>query len=373
MRLITIAIHTYDHALSVKSLLEAEGIDVVLQNVNLEQPEVSSGVRVRISEDDLPLALRIIENPDLFSGAHNVTADNSQALSHDIIVPVDFSDYSYLAARIAIRIAAAHKVDITFLHAYIDPHISSNVQLSDNLTYEIAAADAVEQLVNTANSEIMHFQQRLKEEMKSGMLPVVRFRHVIAEGVPEDAIIAYAKDHPPFLVVMGTRSASTKEKDMIGSVTAEVLDESRFSVLAIPENIDIDFNSTPRNILFFSNLDQEDILAMDTLYRYFSYAHSRVTIVHIPTRHRFTDKNAGPAALALSEYCSKKFEQYTFENIPVSPKNAITELEKLQKERSFDLIVVPNRRKNVLTRMFNPGIAHRLLFHADIPMLVIPV
>lgn len=369
MRLITVAIHTYDHALAVKSLLEAEGINVVLQNVNLEQPEVSSGVRLRIAEDDLPLALRIIENPELFSNGHAVAKDES----HNIIVPVDFSDYSYLAACIAVRIAAAHKVDITFFHAYIDPHVSSNVQLSDNLTYEIASADAVEQLISDAREEMGRFQRRIREEMKSGSLPVVKFNHVIAEGVPEDAIIAYAKDKPPFLVVMGTRSASAKEKDMIGSVTAEVLDESRFSVLTIPENINLDFNSSPRNILFFSNLDQEDILAMDTLYRYFSYARSRVTIVHIPTRHRFTDKGAGPAALALSEYCSKKFEHYTFENIPISPKNAINELEKLQKDRDFDLIVVPNRRKNVLTRMFNPGIAHRLLFHADIPMLVIPV
>ncbi|MDE6288412.1 MAG: universal stress protein, partial [Muribaculaceae bacterium] len=81
----------------------------------------------------------------------------------------------------------------------------------------------------------------------------------------------------------------------------------------------------------------------------------------------------GRAALALSDYCSKKFSHYTFENVPLTPRSAVEELEKLQSERKFDLIVVPNRRRNVLTRMFNPGIANRLLFHADIPMLVIPV
>lgn len=373
MRLITVAIHTYDRALAIKSLLEAEGINVVLQNVNLEQPEVASGVRLRIAENDLPLALRIIENPELFSGTHNAISAHQQATSHNIIVPIDFSEYSYLAAKIAINIASIHKVNITFFHAYIDPHISSNLQLSDNLTYEIATADAVEQLIDSANGEMSKFERRIKDEMKNGSLPVVRFSHVISEGVPEDAIIAYAKDHTPFLVIMGTRSASTKEKDMIGSVTAEILDESRFSVLTIPENLKVDFKSIPKNILFFSNLDQEDILAMDTLYRYFSHAHSRVTIVHIPNRHSLSEKSASPAALALSDYCAKKFEQYTFENIPMSPKNAISELEQLQKTRGFDLIVVPNRRKNVLTRMFNPGIAHRLLFHTDIPMLVIPV
>ncbi len=372
MRLITVAIHTYDRALSVKALLESEGIEVTLQNVNLEQPEVSSGVRVRIKESDLPLALRIVENPEIFSGINPTPADNAP-MAHNVVVPTDFSEHSYNATRAAFRIAAAHHADVTLLHAYIDPRISANVQLTDSLNYEIAGADALQQLVISASGMMTKVAARLRAEMKEGTLPVVRFTHKIVEGVPEDAIIDFAKATPPFLVVMGTRSATDKERDMIGSVTAEVLDESRFSVLAIPDRTDTDFGQQPLNILFFSNLDQEDILAMDTLYRYFPKAESRVTIVHIPSRHRLTDKTSGRAAMALSDYCSKKFTHYTFENVPLTPKSAVEELEQLQSERKFDLIVVPNRRRNALTRMFNPGIANRLLFHADIPMLVIPV
>ena len=64
MRLITVAIHTYDHACRLRHKLEREGIEVVLQNVNLESPVVSSGVRVRIHEHNLPLALRIIRSEE---------------------------------------------------------------------------------------------------------------------------------------------------------------------------------------------------------------------------------------------------------------------------------------------------------------------
>ncbi len=60
-RLITVAIHTYEKAVALKALLESEGVETILQNVNLEHPVVSAGMRVRIHEDDLPLALRIIE------------------------------------------------------------------------------------------------------------------------------------------------------------------------------------------------------------------------------------------------------------------------------------------------------------------------
>ena len=112
---------------------------------------------------------------------------------------------------------------------------------------------------------------------------------------------------------------------------------------------------------------------MDTLYRYFPESHSNVTIVHVPLRNRFTDRTAGRSALALSEYCRKTFSHFTFKSVPVTPKNAVQELEKLQSEHSYDLIVVPNRRRNALVRMFSPTLAHRILFQADVPMLVIPV
>lgn len=65
-RFITIAIHTYDKAHELKTILECEGLEVVLQNVNLSTPVVSSGIRVRIHESDLPMALRLIENIEIF-------------------------------------------------------------------------------------------------------------------------------------------------------------------------------------------------------------------------------------------------------------------------------------------------------------------
>lgn len=371
MRLITLAIHTYDRAVAVRNLLEAEGVKVTLQNVNLEQPEVSSGVRVRIAESDLPLALRIVENPDIFTGSavHSLTPTSHRT----VLVPVDFSPYSLNAACAAARLAAARNADIAFLHSYIDPRMSGSIQLTDNLTYDIAESDATENLISAANGEMSKFTRMIREKMKSGELPMVRFSAAVEEGVPEDAIISYARANPPYLVVMGTRSHSRKERELIGSVTAEVLDDCRFSVLAIPETIDASQFKSPGNILFFSNLDQEDIIAMDTLYRYFPSAHASVTIVHIPMRSRFTDRAAGKSAIALGEYCRKTFSHFSFRTVPVSPKTAVDELGKLQREHSFDLLVVPNRRKNAFARFFNPGLAHKILFNADIPMLVIPV
>ena len=61
-KLVTLAIHTFEKAQILKTILETEGIEVYIHNVNQIQPVVSAGVRVRIKESDLPHALRIIED-----------------------------------------------------------------------------------------------------------------------------------------------------------------------------------------------------------------------------------------------------------------------------------------------------------------------
>ena len=60
-KLVTLAILTYAKAQILKTVLESEGIEASIHNVNLIQPVVSSGVRVRIKESDLTKALQLIK------------------------------------------------------------------------------------------------------------------------------------------------------------------------------------------------------------------------------------------------------------------------------------------------------------------------
>lgn len=199
MRFITVAIHTYEKALALRSLLESEGISVELNNVNLEVPGFSSGVRVRIPETDLPLALRIIENKELF--LHPTGAD---AKVHTVLVPVDLSENSFKAACVAANLAHTIKGKMVFLYSYIDPYIAGNVQFTDSFTYEVGETGAREQMVVNARKLLHNFYERVRNAMKKGHIPVVKAEQVVVEGVPEDAIVNYAKDKAPYIIVMGS-------------------------------------------------------------------------------------------------------------------------------------------------------------------------
>ena len=370
MRLITLAIHTYDHALALRHRLAAEGIEATLQNVNLEKPEVASGVRVRIKESDLPLALRIVEHPEMFSDAAESTLSDRR---HRILVPFDFSDPACKAVSFALQMADRRKADIDFIHSYIDKRFSGHRSLADRLTFDPLDNDDSERQLAMANSRMADFASKIREDMRQGIVPPVKFSVNVEEGVPEDAIVGFANNTSPYVVVMGTRPASQKEDDLIGSVTASVLDASRYPVLSIPANCDIQRCLDPKKVLFFSNLEQEDIVAMDALYRFYPGANLNVTIVHVPQRGLFADPSTNKSAMALTDYCARAFSQFTFRSVPLSPKNVAQQLRDEQLLNQFDLVVVPNRRKSAFTRLFNPGLTYKILFQADIPMLVIPV
>jgi nucleotide-binding universal stress UspA family protein len=76
---------------------------------------------------------------------------------------------------------------------------------------------------------------------------------------------------------------------------------------------------------------------------------------------------------SLLKYCTQNYQKFTFSIEDLSLDKAQQECIRIEDERNIDLVVVPNKRKNVFARLFNPGLAHRILANADLPLLVIRV
>lgn len=371
-RMITVAIHTFDRAADLKALLEREGIEVCLQNVNLSNPVMSAGVRVRIAESDLPLALRIIENPEIFQIEDSNLSEKSERV---ILVPVDFTEKTLHAAKVACTIASTLDSKIVLLHSFLVPHtnpltgIGVSLNVGDS-TADIEDAETAVEIAKIARDKMRKLEQDLRSEIKHGMLPVVKYSSVLLEGVPEECIGRYIKEHSEVnLLVMGTRAAEKKSADMAGSITAEVLDNCRVQTLTVPEqNTQFSSLESVKKVALVSHMEQEDFLALDALHRLLpgEQKNISVNVVCMPN-DRYSRATNDAARNALREYFKHHFPTYDF---------ALTLHDKANPKLEtgdVDLIVVPNRKKNILARLFNPGAAHRILFHTDVALLVIPV
>lgn len=374
-RLITIAIHTYDKAHELKNILENEGIDVSLQNVNLSTPTVSAGIRVRINESDLPLALRVIENIEIFtipSHKENIAGTS------EILVPVDFSKSSIIAAKIAFYIAANHKAKVKLINTVADPIFvsGSSLQLTDAMSFddttEIEEEISVDRELRASSEKRMKkLEADLKLHIKDGIIPPVSFSSVITDGLPEEVINDYARDNNPMLIVMGTRGQSKENRALIGSVTAEVLDTCRTTIMTIPESLRLKNPDDIREVFYFVSSKQQDILALDALYRLFPNHYLSVTLLSLPSKKSSTA--ASDSLTQLLKYCKENYPAFAFKTASLSRFHEIEDFNGLDNRDKIDLIAVPTEKKNIFTRLFNPTLAHKLLFHTDIPLLSIPV
>ena len=153
-KLVTLAIHTFEKAQILKTILETEGIEVYIHNVNLIQPVVSAGVRVRIKESDLPHALRIIEDNKWSEDAKEEEEKGDADQTRKVLIPIDFSDYSMKACDLGINYAAVVGAEVMIMHAYFNPYFPSAIPLGETLSYQMNEEESLQELLRRVRGRL---------------------------------------------------------------------------------------------------------------------------------------------------------------------------------------------------------------------------
>ena len=299
-KLVTLAILTYTKAQILKNVLENEGIETYIHNVNQIQPVVSSGVRLRIKESDLPRALKITE--------------------------------------------------------------------SSTWLYQIGDEETVKTIIHRVHSDLNTLSAKIKEKIVSGEFPDIKYSCILREGIPEEEILRYAKEERPIVIIMGTRGKNQKDIDLIGSVTAEVIDRSRVPVLAIPENTPFKQFSEVKRIAFITNFDQRDLIAFEAFFNTWKSFHFSVFLIHL-TESKDTWNEIKLAG--IKEYFHKQYPGLEIHYDVVMNNNLLKGLDQYIKDNQIDIITLTSYKRNIFARLFNPSIARKMIFHSDTPLLVI--
>ncbi len=372
-KLVTLAILTYAKAQILKNVLENEGIEAYIHNVNLIQPVISSGVRLRIKESDLPHALQIIESSAWLS--EDIIKEKKESGSEKkeekrkILIPVDFSDYSLKACQFGFSFAKEIDSEVVLLHAYFSPiYIPTIPYGTDNFDFQIEREESIKSMIETVHKELNKLSDTIKKKVESGEFPNVKYTCILRDGVPEEEILRYAKEHNPQIIIMGTRGRSQKDIDLIGSVTAEVIERSRTFVYAIPEQTTLKTFCDIKKVAFVTNFDQRDLIAFDSLIDAFKSFHFAISFVHLSTENDTWNeiKLAG-----IKDYFQKQYPQLELHYNMVKEDNILSNLDKYVKEENIDVLCITNYRRNIFARLFNPSIARKMIFHANTPILVI--
>lgn len=368
---ITLVIHTPERAQILKNILESHGIEVKIEDFTSNKSPLTVAQRVKIRPTELPLAIKIIESGDNYSAA---MIDMKMAgMSGNLLIPVDFSSGSMLSVAIGFKLAQRIGIHPVILHSYIAPMFSlsgANVLDNNNVIDEIEDVEEIRDIREQASQNLHKFKTEIKNLQKNNNLPNITFSTILTEGLAEEAIINYCKSVPPMLVVMSTRGKQKKGEELIGSVTAEVLDSCRVPIFTVPDNCTLDRIEDINRLIMFCNMDQHDIMTIDTLMRLFEYPDYNITLVPENPKgtSRIKDKIKALADFFNSNYPTSKFKAF----IPHSAKYR-EEIDAKIYESGIQLLIVPNKKTNVFNRLFHPNPAHKSLFERDMPLLAIPV
>jgi nucleotide-binding universal stress UspA family protein len=363
-KLITVAIHTYERAVILKGILESEGIEVGLHNVNLIQPVISAGVRVRIRESDLAAALKIIECVDFECDEPKKTV----MLPKIILVPVDFSEYTIKAARLAFSLAKSTDATIVLLHTYYSPFYSGGMPVSDAFAFDEHSEEAMKSLMIKNEAEMSKLINQLRMDIASGLLPDVQIVSKFREGVPEEQILLYAKKHKPLMLIMGTQGTNSSNQDLLGSVTAEVIDRSPVPVFAFPERTPFDRFEGIRNVGFLTRFDQRDLVAFESMMQLLKPYKFKVYFIRLTPEMDQWDE---VQLTGIKEYFKRQYPDVECSYAVLEGNRMINSLNDFIQERNIDILTVTSQKRNIFARLFNPGIAHRMIFHSDTPLLVL--
>ncbi|NLE32351.1 MAG: universal stress protein [Bacteroidales bacterium] len=363
-KLVTVAIHTYDRAIIIKGILETEGIEVCLHNVNLIQPVISAGVRVRIKEADLPAALKILENLNF----PDETAEPETPISPYVLVPVDFSAYSLKAARMAIKFAADLKAGVTLLHTYYSPIYAGGLPISDAFVFDEHNEQAMHKQIEQMHKQMEALETQLKADMAENTLPPVELTIKFREGVPEEQILTYSKKRPPRLIIMGTHGKGSKEDDLMGSVAADVVERSRVPVFAFPANMPLISLSDCENIGFVTHFDQRDLVAFESFMQLMKPYRFKVYFLHLTAEPDAWDEIK---LNGIKAYFSHQYPNMESAYCMIKGDNLIDSLNEFIQERHIDLVALTAQKRSIFSRLFNPSLAKKMLFHSHTPIMVI--
>lgn len=301
--------------------------------------------------------------------------NKATGMSSHLLIPVDFSPSAMLAVRVGMHFAKLLKVNPVIMHVYpiiwnpeigtLDPYDSYDAN-----DEEIETAIENHDVQRIAEHQFARLRKKIRQDQLDGKLPDVKFSTLLVQGIAEDAILDYCRDNNPRLVVMSTRGVHKKEEDLIGSVTAEVLDSCRVPVFTVPDNY---ADTQARNIsrvLMFCTLDQYDVPALETLMETFDQPDVEIWLMPATNRHLSEIKDR---LAQLHAQLSERWQQAKFHTVDIEEKEVNSHLDDYLKQIGIEVIISPNRKTSIFTRLFRPSVAHQCLFALDIPMLALPV
>lgn len=360
-KLLTLVVLPYSKAQMIKMRLESKGIECELEDINLLEGAATS-VKIKIMENDVQKAVPVLEE---FLGKKPVPEKKEIPKKEDhILVPVDFTPVSKKSCKMAFNIASHLDVKLIFMHCYINPIVHS-IPYGDMYVYDSSIPDRMNIAEKNANDEFQKFITQMVNEIGLKKWETVKTEFIIKSGYADEDILAYAEENNSRLIVMGTGGESS---EIVGSITADIIYNAKVPVLVIPKESPEKEISELNRVVYATNFDEKDFVVIEKLVGIMKPFEVKVFCVHVGKESKSDWDEA--RLEGMKDLLTKNYAKKDFACRLISGDDIPEALDKFIEEENIDVLSLTTHKRNMISRLFNPSIAKKMLFHSKTPLLV---
>jgi nucleotide-binding universal stress UspA family protein len=271
-----------------------------------------------------------------------------------ILIPVDFSEYSEEALKVAAQIARKNNCEIILLHLLELPHQSIDAY---------GNANSIPEIIFFKNKAI----SKLEELMDADYLKGINVSEAIELKNVSEGIIDTSIKNDVDLIVMGSHGTSGFKELLVGSNTEKVVRFSNIPVLVIKKEAK-EFKT--KNFVFASDFSRETRKPFRKMIQFAKFFDSNLFLVMICTPSSF--KTTADAEKIMSDFIAhfdiENYSSHIYNDINI--ENGIINF---ASSVEADLIGMCTHGRTGLAHFYNGSIGEDLVNHAIKPVITFKI
>jgi len=326
-------------ALNIK---EVSDMDIIAEKGLMSLPAIELGGE-----------LLEIGQENIVSFTHNaikkIMVEATEPRIKNVIIPTDFSSTANTAVQFGTRLASQLMADVEVLNV-------SRVEYSEDLLYEnVRELNRIKQDMLSEQLEISRALWPDHRSTENKITSKVRTGFVAEQILEESNVLADA------LVVMGTKGAGSRAKQILGSVSTSVASKSEVPVLLIPPDNTV---SSISNILLCVKDEELDMALATQLLPILKGTGADLTLLNL-------SRQAGYEASGIIDMFRSKVEgiKIKFHQMEAVPDPSI--LNSYAVDNNMDLIVLSTKPRTRIQKLFHSTYTYELALDAKLPLLIL--
>lgn len=283
------------------------------------------------------------------------------------LVPINFSNASLNATYTALELAAKMKARIRLIHAYNLPDVRP-MSFDDAEFYAGTLSSHITEIREDAEKNMTAFLEKIKVYIKNKALPEISITANLINGIPGEIAMYTAESEKAGLIIIGVSGKDVRSFEPMGKIASKIVEKSTVPVLIVPEDIEFKGIDKFKNVLYITKFDESDFSAIGRLISIVKWFEMDIHCLHIGEEEK--DQWDKVKMDGLREYFNTVYGKPNVKSDLIFSKDMIQSLDGFIASNSIDLISLTAHKRNIISKLINPDIAVKILYHTRIPLLV---